>query len=320
VLLFALRRSGRRPAAMAGRAGWGLALLAAFGLALLVAVAAGGHAVTGVAIPVGFTATIVHLVAMSIWVGGLVTLLLVLDRRDLWTGLASFSPVALGAVVALAVTGAVNGWRQLGTPGAITDTGYGRWLIVKLAVVALVMAVAAVSRATLRRSRSVAPPAPSLSTVGAAAQRPVGPDALRRRVLLEVVGMAVVLVATVGLVDSPPPRSLAGEEAESITVIATRDDWSAQIDLVPAETGGTTMHVTLSAIAGEEQEVDEITVTAELPAQQLGPIEFPMVPAGDNHVTTNDADFPVAGTWEITVTARFGDFDQVAMTTTVEVT
>ncbi len=310
-LLLALRRSLRRPVVTVG--------LAAYGLALLAAVAAGGHAVTGAAIPLGFAATVVHLVAMSTWVGGLVTLVVVLDRRDLWRGLARFSPLALGAVVALAITGVVNAWRQLGTPGAITDGGYGRWLIVKLVVVALVVVAAAVSRATLRRGSSAVATAPSLSTVGAAARTRGAPDVLRRSVLLEVVGMAVVLVATVGLVDSPPPKSLAGEEAESITVIATRDDWSAQIDLVPAETGGTTMHVTLSAVAGEEQEADEITVTAALPAQQLGPIEFPMVPAGDNHVTTNDADFPVPGVWEITVTARFGDFDQVAMTTTAEV-
>ncbi len=310
-LLLALRRSLRRPVVTVG--------LAAYGLALLAAVAAGGHAVTGAAIPLGFAATVVHLVAMSTWVGGLVTLVIVLDRRDLWRGLARFSPLALGAVVALAITGVVNVWRQLGTPGAITDGGYGRWLIVKLVVVGLVVVAAAVSRATLRRGSSAVATAPSLSTVGAAARSRGAPDVLRRSVLLEVVGMAVVLVATVGLVDSPPPKSLAGEEAESITVIATRDDLSAQIDLVPAETGGTTMHVTLSAVAGEEQEADEITVTAALPAQQLGPIEFPMVPAGDNHVTTNDADFPVPGVWEITVTARFGDFDQVAMTTTAEV-
>ena len=50
--------------------------------------------------------------------------------------------------------------------------------------------------------------------------------------------MAVVLVATVGLVDSPPPQSLATEEAVD-DVIATRGHWSAKIDLVPAETGGT---------------------------------------------------------------------------------
>ncbi len=310
ILLLALRRVLRRPAVTTG--------LAVFGVAVLAAVAAGGHAVTGIAIPVGFVATVIHLGAVSIWVGGLFTLLVVLDRADLWSGLARFSPLALGAVVALATTGAVNGWRQLGTPGAITDSGYGRWLIVKLVVVAMVVAAAAVSRATLHR-RAPVTTAPSLSTVGAAARTSGAPDALRRSVLLEVVGMAVVLVATVGLVDSPPPRALAGEEAESITVIATRDDWSAQIDLVPAETGGTTMHVTLAALAGDEQEADEISVTAELPAQQLGPIEFPMVPAGENHVTTNDADFPVAGTWEITVTARFGDFDQVALTTTAEV-
>ena len=60
-------------------------------------------------------------------------------------------PWALGAVVALAVTGSANAWRQLGSLDGLTDSAYGRWLVIKLLLVAAVVGVAFFSR---RMSRS----------------------------------------------------------------------------------------------------------------------------------------------------------------------
>lgn len=294
-----------------------------YGLVLLCVVAAGGHAVTGRDVAVGFLATLIHLTAMSIWVGGIVAIVVVVGRRDLWSAAARFSPIALGAVVALAITGSINAWRQLDGVASITDSSYGRWLLVKLLLVAVVVAAAAVSRWQLRQ-RTVAGPVLAASTVGAAGAAGAGrpseaPRGLRRSVTVELVGMAVVLVATVGLVNSPPPRAAAEQAAEPLTVTATQGDWEAQIDLIPAQTGGTTMHVFLFPIDGSQDVADEITVTATLPAEDLGPIEIPTIAIPPNHVTTDNADFPLPGTWEITITARFGDFDQVVLTTTADI-
>jgi copper transport protein len=288
----------------------------AYGVVLLCVVAAGGHAVTGRDVAVGFLATLIHLAAMSLWVGGIVAIVVVV-RRDLWSVAARFSPIALGAVIALAITGVINAWRQLDGFASITDSSYGRWLLVKLLLVAVVVAAAAVSRVQLRQRR-VATPVLAASTVGAAGA-PDKSRGLRRSVTVELIGMAVVLVATVGLVNSPPPRAAAEQAAEPVTVTAAQGNWEVQIDLLPAQTGGTTMHVFLLPLDGSQDIADEITVTATLPAEDLGPIEIPTIPIPPNHVTTDDADFPVAGTWEITVTARFGEFDQVVLTTTADI-
>ena len=255
---------------------------------------------------------------MSIWVGGVVAIVTVVGRDRLWATVTRFSPIALGAVVALALTGVINAWRQLDGLDSLTDSSYGRWLIVKVLVVAVAVVAAAVSRQQVRQ-RSTTGPVPVMSTVGAASAPTADQRVLRRSVMVELAGMAVVLVATVGLVDSPPPRAIADSGPVPLTVTATQDNWMAQIDLVPATTGGTTMHVYLLATDGSRDVADEITVTAALPAQDVGPIEIPTIPAAPNHVTTNDADFPIAGTWELTVTARFGEFDQVVLTTTAEI-
>ena len=285
-------------------------------------VAAGGHSMSGRHVTVALAATIVHLGAMALWVGGLCLVAFGVERNQTVPTAVRFSPFALGAVAALAVTGAVNGWRQLADIGAITESSYGRWLIVKLVVVATVVTAAVFARRLVRRPAAVSAPVPAtLGSVGAAAAtpEPIAP-AVRRTVSVEVAGMVLVLIATAGLTGATPPRQATAASAVDVTVTAVRDDLSAQIDLLPAITGGTTMHVTIVSAGGVAEPADEITVTAELADQQVGPLEIPMVPAGPNHVTTNEANFPLAGRWTLTVTARFGEFDQVVFVTEVDVT
>ena len=284
-------------------------------------IAAGGHAVSGQAIGIAYTATVVHLAAMATWVGGLCLLAVVVPRTEVMATAIRFSPIALGSVVALSVTGAVNGWRQVGTLDGVTGSSYGRWLVVKLVVVASVVAVAVVSRWLLHATptdteqRSLA-----VGTLSAARVDTTTEPALRRTVLIEAVGIAVVLAATAGLTGATPPRETASAAGIDVTVTVTEQDHIAQIDLLPAVTGGTTMHVTITSPRGSLEQADEITVTTTLPAQQIGPIDIVTFSAGPNHVTTNEADFPIPGDWTITVTARYGEFDQLVFATDVAIT
>lgn len=257
--------------------------------------AAGGHAMSGRAQAIGFIATVAHLAAMSVWVGGLVAVVTIVGRERLLTAAQQFSPLALGAVAVLAASGGVNGWRQMGSIDGFTDSVYGRWLLVKLTLVVAVVAVAGVSRWVVRTAE-----APHLRL-----------GALRRTTLVEVVGIAVILAATAGLVNAAPP---AGPPVEATSVSVVEGDRIAQLILDPAVTGGTVMHVYISSPGGLLDRPDEITVEASLPSQQLGPLTIPTFAAGPDHVTTNDADIPLTGLWTFTITARYGEFDQVVFT------
>ncbi|MEP6299706.1 MAG: copper resistance protein CopC [Ilumatobacter sp.] len=297
--------AGRR--ALTTLAGRTVAL--ASGIGVLAVVAAGGHAVTGRWIPVGYVATVAHLAAMTIWVGGLVVLALGLKRSDITTAANRFSPWALGSVAVLAVSGSVNGWRQIGSPGGITESSYGRWPIVKLSLVAVVVVVAAVSRAVLHRSSTSSAAVPlALSAAPVDEPRQAGGERLRASVWLEVVGVALVVAATSGLVDSPPPEL----DAPTNQLVSTvQGDRIAQVELEPAITGGTVMHVTITSPRGGLDRADEITVTAELVADGIGPIDIDTIDSGPNHVIADDANFPVPGLWTVEVTARYGEFDQI---------
>lgn len=275
----------------------GIVVVSALALGVLAVVAAGGHAISGDSIVLGFASTVVHLGAMSIWFGGLALMLVAPPPGEFWATVNRFSPWALGSVVALAVTGSVNAWRQLGSLSGLTESSYGRWLVIKLVLVAFVVGVAAFSRRTVHTR---------------------GDDAsalVRRSVSVEIIGMVLILGATAGLVNSPPPT----ETPEIVSVSAVVGARVAQVELEPAVTGGTEMHVYITSPSGALDRADEISVTAELPEQDLPPFDVEVFPAGVNHVVGANLNLPVAGLWTFEVTARYGEFDQVVFSVQIPV-
>ncbi|MEU4220218.1 copper resistance protein CopC, partial [Actinoplanes sp. NPDC026623] len=138
----------------------GLAVLGA-GLAGLVTWPLTGHAaeapLTGVIVAAG----VVHLAAMAAWLGGLVTLSVFLLRRAHPRVLGVILPVwsrwAALAVVWLVGAGAVQAVVQVGSVGALRGTAYGRLLLAKIAILAVVLTVAAFARRLVRRARPGVP-------------------------------------------------------------------------------------------------------------------------------------------------------------------
>ncbi|GAB3429919.1 copper resistance CopC/CopD family protein [Flindersiella endophytica] len=159
------------------------------------------HAAETAAPAVSQIANLVHLIGMSTWIGGLVLLLAaVLPRRraeELAVVMPRYSTLALTSVVAIAAAGAVLAWQLVGSVDGLVTTSYGRLLLVKLAIVALVLAVAQRSKAWVaRRLRYVV-------VLGAdrAAVRP-----LRLSVMAETGLLLGVLAVAVLLVTANPGR------------------------------------------------------------------------------------------------------------------
>jgi putative copper resistance protein D len=141
---------------------WALRLeLAGLGALSLAVTGAAGHAASAQQIPVAAIAVDAgHLLATGVWFGGLLPLVVCLR----WAGtvpdptggrlaaavVARFSAVGLASVVTLGLTGAVTAWVQVGSFPALFGTGYGRWLLLKLALVLLLTVTAAVNLLVLR--------------------------------------------------------------------------------------------------------------------------------------------------------------------------
>ena len=173
-------------------------LLAGAALALL---AAAGHAAavesgTGAAVAVD----VVHLLGAGLWAGALPALALLLAAASADAGADArpyavltarrFSRIALVLVLVLALSGIATALSQVGSIPALLGTRYGHLLLLKVALLAPILALAALNRRLL----------PGL---GGEAER-VGRPAMRRLrglVALEAArGLAVlVVVATMGV-------------------------------------------------------------------------------------------------------------------------
>ncbi|MFH8936083.1 copper resistance CopC/CopD family protein [Streptomyces griseosporeus] len=127
-------------------------------VALALTWASAEHASAGPQVPVAMASAVLHLLAMAVWLGGLVCLLTLLHpARPVPAAVpARFSRLALACVAVLAVTGVYQSWRGLGSWPALTGTAYGRILLAKLAAVALLLTVAALSRGWTARLASSA--------------------------------------------------------------------------------------------------------------------------------------------------------------------
>ncbi|MEU2977445.1 copper resistance protein CopC [Streptomyces hirsutus] len=126
-----------------------LAVGTVLAVALALTWAAAEHASAGIQVPVAMTSSVLHLLAMACWLGGLTALLIVLFRADAPPPVATvtrFSRLAFLSVTVLVVTGVYQSWRGLGSWSALADSSYGRTLAVKLVMTAALLLAAGLSR------------------------------------------------------------------------------------------------------------------------------------------------------------------------------
>ncbi|MEY9870736.1 copper transport protein [Streptacidiphilus sp. MAP12-33] len=119
----------------------------------------GDHASVGMQVPLAVTLDTVHILAMSLWLGGLATVLVGLRTLTRDGGIdvravGRFSTLAFWCVTALTATGVYQAWRGLGSWSALTDSTYGRLLLVKIGAVLVILAAAFISRRWLALLRT----------------------------------------------------------------------------------------------------------------------------------------------------------------------
>jgi putative copper export protein len=174
--------------------GW---LFLVFSAGLLATLAWAGHAASGVRWqPWHVSVDVVHLLAGAVWPVGLVPLAIFLaptKSRVAALGAADcavvqrFSQASFAAVLVLVATGVANSWLMLSSWGALVTSAYGRLLVAKVLVVAVMIGLGAINRYRFL---------PALH-VGAAPR-------LARTVAAESV-LAVVVLLIVGLMGMTPP-------------------------------------------------------------------------------------------------------------------
>jgi copper transport protein len=301
--------AGRRPRIGAARA-------AAFALALaylVVSPALGGHAGADEQAELLVPLDVVHVAAMSAWIGGVALLALAVpvatgrlgpgDRTRLLAELVTrFSTVALTAVAALLASGVAQSILQLESLSDLVDSAFGRAILVKSAIFLALVALGAHNR---RRSQ------PRLREIAAGGGSPGRAGVVLRRALRsEVVLMAAVLAVTAALVSYSPPSGVqTGPYADSADLGPAR----MELTVDPATAGANEIHLYLfdARTGAQYDRARELTVTASQRELRIGPLKLRPRKAGPGHYTVTRAELAPAGDWTIAVRARISDFEEL---------
>jgi copper transport protein len=301
---------------------WLLSALLGIGAAYLaITPALAGHASTQSPTAVFLPSDVVHVLAASVWVGGVACLLAALPAatrrlqspersRLLLAALRRFSPLALGAVVAIALTGTVQAYIDVRSLHALLHTTYGTLVLVKTVLLLCLVGLGWINRARL---------IPALARIVAIERAPgeVGVGA-RRSLRGELALMLCVFGVTAALVGYAPPIDAAGGPFSANTTLGPAE---LEMTVEPARVGANTIHIYLIDANNGTQftATKELTAQALLPAKGIGPLPLRVNLSGPGHYTLNSVALSPGGTWEIQLTDRVSEFEEYSRTVKVPI-
>ncbi|MER5716645.1 copper resistance protein CopC [Streptomyces sp. NPDC002132] len=159
---------------------------------------------------------------------------------------------------------------------------------------------------------------------------------LRRSVLAEA-GVAVVLLAvTTALTSTEPGRTeldakaataavASSDAAGAVTLDMSFDTGGANgkgvvsVDIDPARIGANEMHVYVTRPDGRAFDVPEVKVAFTLEAKSIGPLSVTPDHITTGHWSADGVQIPVGGEWQVAVTVRTSDIDQVTVSKNAQI-
>lgn len=278
-------------------------LLAAVALLLAgAAVAASGHASSAAPQLLTRPTVLLHVVAVCLWIGALVPLAFSLRAGNSGIpALLLFSSVIPAMLVLLLVTGIGLAIVQLGGIDGLLGSAYGRILVAKLGLIALLLGLAAINRYRL--------------TMPAAA----GEAAARRRLVRSIsveLGLAVLILGVVGLWRfTPPPRAMAAvPQSPAQTLHVEGNELSAELTLKPSRVGPVIIEVADLRRRGEPIRPVEVEIELGKPSFGIGPFLRKAQPTGDSRWSAGGFVLPMDGFWVVRMKVLVSDFESVTLT------
>ncbi|MCM8747795.1 copper resistance protein CopC [Thermomicrobiaceae bacterium CFH 74404] len=285
-----------------GRRVW---LCLGLGLAAALAYSSMSHAAAQPAgRPAAVAADWLHLVAASVWVGGLLALLagLILVRRgeiERWRevyalAIPRFSTLAIASVAILTLTGLYSAWLQVGNLEALRSTGYGRALLVKLALVLVLLELGAINLLVTgpRMRRSVDAP------------RHFGYTVLAEAVL----GIAVLLVVGV-LTSLPPARDTLAASSGRASFHFAEGEVHASLQVSPGAVGFNRYTVDLALAGQDVPEGTQVLLRVTPPGNLEGVREIELARQASTsgqqaRFEASGSELSVVGAWELELIVR----------------
>ena len=329
LLLAALRRPGARPAdddgdddaaptlAPPGPLAFGMAL----GAAYLLTISLISHsAAVGFWVPFNVAMDWLHLLAMAVWIGGLLGLVLTAPlvgtlgaaTRPVLGGLVTrFSTVGIISVVILGVTGLYSSWLHVGSRDALLQTDYGRMLAGKLVLFAFLVALGALNRFWI--GPRLAQPAESKRRAkrddderGARTSQLIlryFGRIIRAEALLGVAIIAIVAVFT-GLV--PAREAIIQDRLPKRYQTITADGLNVTVTLGALQPGDNTFDIYIEEAGSGDPVTDAQRVALRLTHadMDMGEAEAIAESRGDGHYVASGPFISMSGNWNIRAIIR----------------
>jgi copper transport protein len=253
------------------------------GITLTLSLAGHPVATNPVAVSVGLD--MLHMLAISLWVG---PLLIIVYDRNMWLAtdestsapsLRWFSRTAGFAVPVIVATGVIQAWLMMDGFGQILESRYGRTLIVKACLVIVLIALGAVSRVAMQQKRS---------------------GSLRQSMGIEVLFGIIILTITSALVAMPQKGTI---EPAPLSSTIFQGQMIVELSLTSARVGQSEVHVVVAKADGTFVQIEAATARMSMPARNIpnGPIV--LAETGSNHFS-GVTEFAYSGEWVVEILVK----------------
>lgn len=269
-------------------------------LAAGAALAASGHA--SAAQPQWLTrpAVFLHGVGIAFWAGSLAPLGAALaspSAGDAAAVLRRFSRAIPLAVLVLVIAGGALAAIQLRSVDALWTTDYGKLLLVKSTLLALLFLLAALNRFRLTE--------PVLRGDVPAIRQ------LRRSIGAELALVLVIFAVAAGWRFTPPPRSLAEAAAVPASVHIHTDRIMADLTIAPGRAGP--VRASVAILDGEfaPLEAKEVSLVLSNTGAGIEQIRRTATRSEDGTWIVDALNLPLPGRWQVRIDILVSDFEMV---------
>ena len=237
--------------------------------------AASGHQSAGTLPGIFVPLDMIHLAAISTWVGALLALAVVSKGNNVENEAKRFSQMATWSMPVVVVTGVVQGLHLIGGISTITQSSFGKLLLVKTLLVVGVVAFGSKARATLQSG--------SFSSI--------------TKIIRWESTLVVLVLAVTSLMVAQSPNTMP-KTPIAYSATKVQNGIVAELSVVPAVVGTAEVHVILTPPGGSLTPAKSVTVQFDLPARNIPAIPVSMTEIGPNH-WIGIVQFPFSGAWNM---------------------
>jgi len=248
------------------------------GVGIVLTLSASGHPSASAQSGIAVAADALHFSSVVLWVGGLIVVAFggVMRSAHADVVVRRFSRMATFAIPMTVLTGLWQTWHLVPALSDITQTAWGKALLVKTCFVIAAVTLGGFARWLIRRGEGTS---------------------IHRVIVVEVLIAVLALGVTAGMLSQSPEVTAANAVFSTQLV---NGDMIASIAVTPGRVGNNEIHVTISTPSGSLSPVDNITMRLTLPGSEVPTITAAVSELGPNHFV-GTLSILTPGTWNLEI-------------------